>query len=85
MSKKKEKILDVVSAIDEDIIEAASRKRMTLWTALMARQKKRRAWIISASSVAASLLVLVLSLVLILQSGLIPGKDPSVTTDPIPG
>ncbi|MBQ9774384.1 MAG: hypothetical protein IJW30_06930, partial [Clostridia bacterium] len=68
MKKQQDRMIDAFSGIDDEIIERNSKKRFALWTALMARQKKRRAWIISASSVAASLLVLVLSLVLILQS-----------------
>ena len=77
MSKQKGKILDVVSKLDEEIVEKASRRRFSMFMALKARQKKRRNLFISIGSVAACLAILLPVILTLLRP-----DDPTTPVDP---
>ena len=77
MSKQKDKILDVVSNLDDEIVEKASRRRFSMFMALKARQKKRRNLLISIGSVAACLAILFPVIL-----GLLRPDDPTTPVEP---
>ncbi len=84
MNKKQNRIVDAVSGIDEDIIEETGYKRYVLFRAWRQRMKKRN-WFIGISSAAASVLLLIVGVALILQNVIGGGDGTQPGVPPVGG